>query len=153
MSKQSIYGVVTHDGKARPTDYLFRVSIKCIIRNDRGEVLVVKETGRDWWDIPGGGMDHGETIKEAIAREMHEEVGLVGEFEWRVIHVEDPTLLDHGFYQMRLICSIEPSEFTFDAGADADDVAFMDPAQFADSPKRTECRIFEYCEMAKGASL
>lgn len=30
------------------TDSLFRISLKAYIENDKGEVLVVKERGRDW---------------------------------------------------------------------------------------------------------
>jgi 8-oxo-dGTP pyrophosphatase MutT (NUDIX family) len=30
-----------------------------------------------WWEIPGGGMDHGESSAEAATREMIEETGLV----------------------------------------------------------------------------
>lgn len=58
-----IHGVIKHPNSPRPTDYLFRVSLKCVIRNDAGEVLAVKEVGRDFWDLPGGGMDHGESIQ------------------------------------------------------------------------------------------
>jgi 8-oxo-dGTP pyrophosphatase MutT (NUDIX family) len=63
--------------------------------NDQGEVLVVKEVGRTWWDLPGGGMDHGEDIKSALARELKEEVNLSSNFTYRVIDVEDPAYLSH----------------------------------------------------------
>ena len=56
-------GEIHHANNPGRTDYLYRVSLKSVIFNDHGEVLVVKESGRDWWDIPGGGMDHGESIK------------------------------------------------------------------------------------------
>ena len=62
-----LHGVVEHLEKIRKTDYLYRLSIKGIIFNDAGEILFVKESGRDWWDLPGGGMDHGEDIETAIA--------------------------------------------------------------------------------------
>lgn len=89
MSEQTSQGVITHSISSRRTDYLYRISIKCLIRNDKGEVLVVKETDRDWWDLPGGGMDHHENIKSAIARELKEEVGLEGDFTCDVIAVEE----------------------------------------------------------------
>lgn len=59
-----VHGVIEHLEGTRKTDYLYRLSIKGIIFNDTGEILFVKESGRDWWDLPGGGMDHGEDIKQ-----------------------------------------------------------------------------------------
>ena len=40
-----------------------------------GRFLVVKEDGRPLWDLPGGGMDYGETFESALKRELYEEVG------------------------------------------------------------------------------
>lgn len=90
---EEVLGVVLHPDGERPADYLYRVSLKCLIFNDEGEVLVVKEKGRDFWDLPGGGMDHGENLHAAIAREMAEEVSLVGDFEYKVIDVDEPKFL------------------------------------------------------------
>jgi 8-oxo-dGTP pyrophosphatase MutT (NUDIX family) len=60
------------------TDSLFRISLKAYIENDKGEVLVVKEAGRDRWDLPGGGMEYGESIEQALKRELKEEVAYEG---------------------------------------------------------------------------
>lgn len=43
-----VYGVVKHPDSNRKTDYLYRLSIKGIILNNAGEILFVKESGRDW---------------------------------------------------------------------------------------------------------
>ena len=40
----------------------YRVSLKAVIRNGAGEVLCVTESERNMWELPGGGLDHGETI-------------------------------------------------------------------------------------------
>lgn len=43
-----IYGVAEHLEGTHKTDYLYRLSTKGIIFNDAGEILFVKESGRDW---------------------------------------------------------------------------------------------------------
>lgn len=145
MSKNDSLGVVPHPDSSRPTDYLFRVSIKCLIRDADGKVLVVKEAGRTWWDLPGGGMDHGEDIRTTIVRELSEEVGLRGDFAYRIIDVDEPIYLDaHDFWQLRLVFAVTPAEVAFVTGADADDVAFLDPNLLASSESEVERRIARY---------
>jgi len=145
MTEQTSQGVINYSTSSRKTDFLYRISIKGLVKNEKGEVLVVKETGRDWWDLPGGGMDHSEDIKAAIAREMKEEVNLNGDFKYRVIAVDDPAYLSpHDFWQVRLIFEVKPSSMTFTAGEDGDEIAFMNPEVFKDSDTETERRIYNY---------
>ena len=47
-----------------------------------GRVLMVHERSRrsgggEWWTLPGGGLQPGETPEEAVRREVFEETGLV----------------------------------------------------------------------------
>lgn len=150
MTASQVLGVITHPDSPRPTDYLYRISIKGVIFNDAGEVLVVRETGRDFWDLPGGGMDHGESLHDAIAREMHEEVQLTGDFGYRIVDVDEPRYLEaHNFYQLRLAFEITPAYHQFAPGADADEVMFVDPVVFADSDKAIERKICEYVGAAR----
>ncbi|KAI9473262.1 hypothetical protein LPJ78_000770 [Coemansia sp. RSA 989] len=49
--------------------------------HQNGSVLVVQRAAHErsfpnQWEIPGGGVDPGETIKEAVIREVREETGL-----------------------------------------------------------------------------
>ncbi len=152
MPIQNSLGVISHEHPStRRTDYLYRISIKCLVRNDKGEVLVVKETGRTWWDLPGGGMDHGEDIKTAIAREMKEEVNLEEDFDYRIIDVDEPAHLSaHNFWQLRLIYEVVPRSMAFTAGEDGDEVEFKDPNSFKDSESEVERRIYRYNAVAQG---
>jgi 8-oxo-dGTP pyrophosphatase MutT (NUDIX family) len=145
MSEQNSHGVIDHENNIRKTDYLYRVSMKSLIRNEKNEILVVKETGRDWWDLPGGGMDHGEDIKSAIAREMKEEVNLYGNFSYKVIDIDNPHHLAHSnIWQVRIIFEVTPLNMIFEPGEDGDEVAFMNPELFKDSNSDIERRVYEY---------
>ncbi len=54
----------------------YRVSAKALIRNQEWKIALCKEnTG--YWDIPGGWVDHWEDIKDALKREVMEEMWLV----------------------------------------------------------------------------
>ena len=139
MTKQNSLGTINHsESSNRRTDYLYRISLKAFIRNEKGEILVVKETGRDWWDLPGGGMDHGEDIKTALARELKEEVNLTGDFTYRIIDVKDPGYIgEHDMWQVRLMFEVIPENMEFSAGEDGDEIAFMGPKDFEKSDRET----------------
>jgi 8-oxo-dGTP diphosphatase len=59
---------------------IFRVSVSAIIfENDR--ILLAHRRDIDWWNLPGGGMEAGETVEQAVRREVLEETGLEIEVE------------------------------------------------------------------------
>lgn len=57
-----------------PNTY-YRTSTKGLIFDDQGRFLLAKEESGKW-DLPGGGMDWGETPQECLMREIREEMGL-----------------------------------------------------------------------------
>lgn len=69
-------------------DCLYRVAIRVlVIQNDK--VLLVKEKADNWWALPGGGVDHGETIESSLVREVEEELGVAaGEIssDFQIVH-------------------------------------------------------------------
>ena len=53
----------------------FRFSVHAVIINNEGKLLLLKQTYADKrWGLPGGGVEPGETIHEAIKRECFEEL-------------------------------------------------------------------------------
>lgn len=149
MIKQP-HGIINQSELGRKTDYLYRVSIKGLIKNSKGEVLVVKEAGRTWWDLPGGGMDHDENIKSALAREMYEEVGLTGDFTYKIIAVDNPGFLSHAnVWQLRLIFEVVPEKLPSEAGNDADEIYYINPFELRDSEYSAERSVYEYASMSE----
>lgn len=44
--------------------------------DDAGRIMLVEPTYKDYWDIPGGYVNHGESPRAAARREVREELGL-----------------------------------------------------------------------------
>ena len=126
------------DGTER-TDDLFRVSIKALIYNEAGQILVVKEHGLNW-GLPGGGMDFGETFESALTRELEEEAGYTGGFSYEVIDTAHPMYLEGiQAWQVLVVCRVIPEHFDFSVGVDTEAMKFIDPedlTQYEDSQAR-----------------
>jgi len=61
---QSLLGLVTLGARA-------------IVVNKDNQILLVKHTYQPHWYLPGGGVKKTESVKNAVIRELKEEVGLV----------------------------------------------------------------------------
>ena len=56
------------------------IAVRAIITNARGKVLILKRAGTKHgngkWCLPGGNVEYGQTINEAVAREIEQETSL-----------------------------------------------------------------------------
>ncbi|TMO28304.1 NUDIX hydrolase [Pseudoalteromonas sp. S4492] len=53
----------------------YRLSSHAVITNNQGQVLLLKANyGQKSWGLPGGALDKGETIHQALLRECQEEL-------------------------------------------------------------------------------
>ena len=63
-----------------------RVRVSLLLRwQDRVLLCRQEKPGKEYWLLPGGGVEAGETLEEALHRELGEELGL-----WDTLQVEGP---------------------------------------------------------------
>ena len=55
---------------------MFTIGAFAIILDEKGQVLLSHRRDADMWNLPGGGLNSGETPWEAVIREVLEETGL-----------------------------------------------------------------------------
>ncbi|HET9070975.1 MAG TPA: NUDIX hydrolase [Acidimicrobiales bacterium] len=100
---------------------------------DQDRLLLVRRghgPGAGWWSVPGGRVEHGETLAEATVRELREETGLegvCGELLGWVERIDDPyhfVILDF------VVTVLDPSSPV--AGDDAAEVAWVPLTDVAD---------------------
>lgn len=53
----------------------YRIACSAIIERG-GEYLMARRRDIGWWNLPGGGLEAGETVEEGVVREVREEVGI-----------------------------------------------------------------------------
>ncbi len=101
---------------------------------DAGRILLArrgKEPGRGQWTFPGGAVELGESVKDAVRREVREETGLEIELERvlvvvdRIEHDADGRVLYH-FIIIDYVA--RPVGGSLQAGDDADGVLWADLA-------------------------
>lgn len=131
---------------------VYRVSLKAIIRNDKGEVLCVKENGSDW-TLPGGGLDHGETIEQGLDRELHEELEFAADTHYTYESVGHDVMYIHSkqAWNMWALFNVTFHQTMPDflPGVDGDAVAFIDPAMFKESDWSAQQIIYRWCAANK----
>lgn len=105
---------------------------------DGDRILLIKrakDPGRGRWSIPGGAVELGETVHQALIREMDEEVGLgvrpgpLVEVVERIFRDDDERITYH-YIILDYLCRVVSGRPR--PGSDASDVRFVEPDRWDD---------------------
>lgn len=128
-------------GPKTPNAY-YRVSVKALIANDEGKILVVNERGLGW-DLPGGGLDWGESAGDALKRELLEELGCSAEIEERPCLIAPSSA---GAYDRHVLWIIYKAKINPDEIQKTDEVsefAFVGVEDFQANEEKYEAMTWE----------
>ena len=144
--------ITTTTSEGERIDYLYRISLKAIIYNEQGQLLVTNEAGRGL-HLPGGGMEYGETIEETLKRELHEELGYVGNIQYRIIGAEPMEMRTVRVCQMWIVAYIELENYDFSNAPSLDDVHFIDPDDLATLDRHDAILSYKFHLIAKNQTI
>lgn len=65
-------------------------SVTTAVRDDRGRLLLIHKVDNDFWALPGGAVELGESVADAAVREVEEETGVKVELTGLVGIYTDP---------------------------------------------------------------
>ena len=103
------------------------VGAAVVLIDDKGRLLLVRRgpgsTRAGYWSVPAGFVDLGEDVREAAARELEEETGLIaeiGDVDFVASNFHDPAKPTVGIWFRGTLMG-----GTMRAGDDADDVGWF----------------------------
>ncbi len=114
------------------------VGVGGAVFNAKGEILVIVEKylidGVKRWKLPGGLVERGERLPDAVAREVFEETGVRAKFA-ALVCMRHNTRYIYGMSDMYIVCRLEPEDETLNPDfTEVSDCKWMPVEEFLSNP-------------------
>lgn len=127
---------------------IYRVVAKALIKDSQGRILVVKENS-DFWSLPGGGIEHGESAQDCLKRELKEEIGISDVVVGDIAYSTTVYLDKRDLWMTWIVYTAELASHDFTYGDDVSGARFIDPAELAGTTHLLEKLILETLSAVK----
>jgi len=111
-----------------PNNY-YRVSMKALILDATGKKFAIVLEDNGWWELPGGGLDWGESPEACIRREIREEMGLavthVAPFPSYYLIGQNMT----GSWTLNLVFETKVKDLNFTPSDECQELQFVSPEE------------------------
>lgn len=125
----------------------YRVSVKALIRDKEGKVLVIKEN-QDSWSLPGGGLDHGEEPEDGVRRELKEELAIEKINILGVKNVATLELKMKKAWLLWIVYEVELESINFTFGDGVTEIKFIDINTFKSSVDIFEQQVYKVAKLS-----
>jgi len=124
------------------------LGVRAVIEDSQGRILLVRHTYVKGWYFPGGGVENGQTLEQALAMELREEVNITNMGEVELIGIYRNSKRDHvGLYRCRNWGGM--GEFT--ANREIAEIGFFPRTELP--PGTTKATLSRLAELFDGAAI
>jgi ADP-ribose pyrophosphatase YjhB (NUDIX family) len=121
-------------------------AVSAVLADDDGWILLIRRTDNNYWSIPGGGVEPGESVSQATAREVREETGIECEVTGLIGIYSDPghvAAYDDGEVRQEFsICfTAQILRGTLQTSEESSEVRFASPQEVAEYKIHPSIRI------------
>ncbi|MFT2091006.1 NUDIX domain-containing protein [Paraglaciecola sp. 2405UD69-4] len=122
--------------KSKPEDFAPFVPTHSIgagglVQNEHGDILVIREHGASNYKLPGGHVELGEKIEDAVIREVFEETGIKAHFD-SILGMASTHPYRFGKSNIYVICKLLPETTSIDIQdpLEIDDAKWVSPIDY-----------------------
>lgn len=107
----------------------YRVSIKGLILDKTRTKFAILLEEKGWWELPGGGLDWGESPTSCLRREFQEEMGLtinqIAQSPSYILTGENM----RGNWTLNVVYEVEVEDLNFTASDECQEIRFVAPEE------------------------
>ncbi|MCR9013629.1 NUDIX hydrolase [Aquiflexum gelatinilyticum] len=129
-------------------DCFYRVSVKALVVDSTQRFLLVREEN-GLWELPGGGLDFGESPQEGLRRELKEEMALEAKFISDHPHYFFSVINPKGQYIVNAVYPTSLFHLEFKPSPECQEIRFFSPSEVFEIKEWMYPNVLEFARLYK----